>query len=275
MTLSLSIMSDGYCPQLEGLAMRGARFCKMRFASMFALLEHPSRGPVLFDTGYSSRFHEETRRFPGRLYSLLASAHVNLERTAVCQLRSRQINATDVRHIFVSHFHADHIGGLKDFPNARFHCTRAAVESVQNLRGWQAVRHGFLPGLLPMDFYQRIEFVDSAPIVRLPESHRPFSEARDVFGDGSLLSVELPGHATGQAGLFFKDASGRDCLLASDACWLSRAYRENQMPHPLVRILVDWAAYRQTLQELHELHRSNPSLWIIPSHCPEIWEVKQ
>ena len=113
-----------------------------------------------------------------------------------------------------------------------------------------------------------------SPDVQLNQSHQPFSEARDLFGDGSLLSVDLPGHATGQAGLFLKEANGRDCLLAADACWLSRAFRENQMPHPLVRMLVDWSAYRRTLQLLHELHCGNPSLRIIPSHCPEIWEAK-
>ena len=274
MNVPLTLMSDGYCVQLENLALHGAPFRRMRFASMFALLQHPGVGPVLFDTGYTQRFFEETRALPGRFYALITPTHVLSEQAVASQLQARQIAPEEVRHVIISHFHADHVGGLRDFPNARFHCTRAAVDAVRSLRGWRAVRHAFLPGLLPPDFYERVNCVEDAPMVRLPASHQPFKEAWDLLGDGSLLAVELPGHATGQMGLFVTNAAGRDCLLAADACWLGRACRENRLPHPLVRLLVDWIAYRDTLQKLHELHHANPSLWIIPSHCPEIWEAK-
>ncbi|MEI9865339.1 MAG: MBL fold metallo-hydrolase [Limisphaerales bacterium] len=187
------------------------------------------------------------------------------------QLRARGIALESVRHVIISHFHADHIGGLKDFPNAKFHCTRAAFESVKRLSGWRAVKHAFLPGLLPSDFLERAAFTENAPVVPLPASHTPFFEALDLLGDGSLLAVELPGHATGQIGIFLT-AMGRDCLLATDACWLSLQYREFLMPHAVVRLLVDWRAYKITLQKLHQLHRNNPALCIIPTHCAEIWK---
>ena len=35
------------------------------------------------------------------------------------QLQSFGIKTNDINHIIISHFHADHIGGLQDFPNAK------------------------------------------------------------------------------------------------------------------------------------------------------------
>jgi len=37
----------------------------------------------------------------------------------------------------------------------------------------------------------------------------------------------------------------------------------------VTRLLNDWPSYRTTLQRLHDLHRSEPDLKIIPTHCPE------
>ena len=271
MPLELVLMTDGWCEQLEYIACRGGKFRRIRFASMFALIQHPQLGPVIFDTGYTQRFFKETRHFPAKSYRLVTPVQLNEAGDVAMQLRARGIAPEEVRHVIVSHFHADHVGGLKDFPNAKFHCTRAAFDSVKKLFGWLAVKHAFLPGLLPPDFSERATFVEDATAVRLPASHAPFSEARDLLGDGSLLAVELPGHAIGQMGVFLNATNGGDCLLAADACWLSRQYRGFLMPHAIVRLLVDWSAYKITLQKLHQLHRNNPALRIIPTHCAEIW----
>jgi glyoxylase-like metal-dependent hydrolase (beta-lactamase superfamily II) len=265
-------MSDGWCEQLEHLACRGGKFRRLRFASLFALIQHPQRGAILFDTGYTRRFFSETQRFPEKLYRLATPVFLNADGDVAVQLRRRGIAPETVRHVIVSHFHADHIGGLRDFPAATFYCSRAAYAAAQPLRGWRAVRHAFLPGLLPPDFAARAVFAEDLPRVWLPASHAPFSEARDLLGDGSLLAVDLPGHATGQLGVFLKPADGRDALLAADACWLSRQYRENRMPHTLVRLLVNWPEYKNTLQKLHQLHVQNPRLRILPAHCAEIWD---
>ena len=271
MKLKLTLMSDGWCEQLESIACRGGKFRHIHFASMFALIQHPRFGAILFDTGYTARFFNETRHFPEKFYRLMTPVQLNESGDVIAQLRTHGIAPEAVRHVIVSHFHADHIGGLKHFPKAKFLCTRAAFDSVKNLSSWRALKHAFLPGLLPPDFSERAAFTEDAPLVPLPERYAPFSEGRDLLGDGSLLAVELPGHATGQMGIFLTTTDGRDHLLAADACWLSRQYREFLMPHPIVRWLVDWHAYKVTLQKLHQLHRNHPALRIIPTHCGEIW----
>lgn len=270
--VKITLLSDGYCRQLERLSLRGGSWRMIRFEAMFALLEHPVAGPILFDTGYSERFFEETRGWPNCLYRWITPVRLHSSRgSAIQQLAGLGIPVEKVRHIFLSHFHADHLGGLRDFPAAQIHCTRAAWTDVAERRGFAALHRAFLPGLMPEDFLQRARFLEDGPRVLLPGNCSPFQEAYDVLGDGSLLAVELPGHAAGQAGLFLRDQENRLTLLAADGAWSSQAIRELQPPSRVVRFLGDWARLNETLGKLHALHRANPDLRIIPSHCSEIW----
>lgn len=272
--VKLTLMSDGYCRQLERISLRGGSWKIVRFEAMFALMEHPSAGPVLFDCGYSERFFDETRKCPWRFYRWITPVTLHEERgSAARQLAARGIASESVRHVFVSHFHADHIGGLRDFPQAVFYCSRAAWEDVSGRTGLAALRRAFLPGLVPEDFAERVRFLEDCPVVDIADQFPPFVEARDVFGDGSLLAVDLPGHAVGQCGLFCWDESGKPTLLAADGAWSGEAVRSLRPPSRLVRLLGDWRELNRTLTKLHRLHEARPEVRIIPSHCPEIWRA--
>jgi glyoxylase-like metal-dependent hydrolase (beta-lactamase superfamily II) len=250
-----TILSDGWTEAHEAAAISGGSwFKKVRFHATVALLEHPVHGRVLFDTGYSSRFFTETNSWPYRLYRMLTPVTLTEPRGIIEVLRQRGIEPESIKHIIVSHWHADHIGGLRDFPWARLHTHRKAWDSVQGLSGIAALRRAFLPGLVPEDAASRMQWL---------------SEGCDVFGDGSMTVLELPGHAIGQIGVRFVDAAGRAVLLAADACWLSAAYRDLRMPHPITRLMHDWPVYRASLERLHALHRDEPGLLIVPCHCPE------
>lgn len=269
--VKLTLMTDGFCRQLESMSLRGAPWRVVRFEALSALLEHPAAGRVLFDTGYSDRFFQETRHWPARLHRWLTPVRLHSRGSVMRQLAAMGISAGAVRHVFISHFHADHIGGLRDFPEAFIHCSRAAWEDVAGRTGFAALRRAFLPGLIPEDFGRRVRFLEDAAQVSLPDRFSPFTEARDVLGDGSLLAVELPGHAVGQTGLFFRDQEGGPTLLAADGAWSREAIRSLRPPARLVRFLGDWPALNATLEKLHRLHLAHPEVRIIPTHCPEVW----
>ena len=60
----------GQCRHLECIAARGGRLAMIDFPSFCGLIRHPSEGWMLFDTGYSERFFDSTRKFPQKLYQL-------------------------------------------------------------------------------------------------------------------------------------------------------------------------------------------------------------
>lgn len=266
-SLRLALIESGATAQLEGFVLAGAPWRRVRFPSTVGVIEHPTAGVVLFDTGYSERFFSETQRFPERLYRWVTPLTLPAGTDTVSQLRARGIEPEDVRWVIVSHFHADHIGGLRDFPRARFICSQQAYTAVRAMGRLQALRHAVLPGLLPDDFASRCSLLDSggktAALAELPG----FETGWDIFQDGCLVAVPLPGHAPGQIGLVVRTTTAIFFLVA-DACWRFESIAARRPPHPITRLIhEDMPAYRQTIERLADLHAARPDITLVPCHC--------
>ncbi|MEE7548475.1 MBL fold metallo-hydrolase, partial [Xanthomonas sp. Kuri4-1] len=127
---------------------------------------------------------------------------------------------------------------------------------------------GLLPALLPDDFEPRLDFAEQAPARALTGAWRALGEGHDLFGDGSVLAVALPGHVPRQMGLWLRDAEDRELLLCADAVWSAATWRELAWPAWPTRLLLhDWPAYQRTVRHLHTLAQAHPELVILPSHC--------
>lgn len=260
-------MECGHCISKESMMLKGARDQKLKIPVLIALIEHPVHGKILFDTGCSERFYEVTSKWPAKLTALLLPTVVRPEESAKAQLAAKGIAAEDINYIIVSHFHVDHICGLKDFPNARFICSDAALENALSSKGLSSISKGVIPDLLPKDLTQRSWIFDKDKNVSI-KPLEVFNSCFDLFGDDSIRLVALPGHHIGQFGAILKDASGTELFLCADACWLSDSYRENRLPPSIAKLLIsDWKAYKNTIALLHDFHKNCPEIPIIPTHC--------
>ncbi|MDG0794115.1 MBL fold metallo-hydrolase [Cohnella ginsengisoli] len=191
------------------------------------------------------------------------------------QLEKLGIRADEIGTVILSHFHADHIAGARDFPNARFLYPEAAYAPLRRLGPFRSTRAGFLPGLLPDGFADQASPIErTAAWTPLP-GPSPLSGGWDLLGDGSLIAVSLPGHAAGQIGLLLYASEGPTrCLLCADAAWSSLALRENRPPHPAAGIVMDdRRAYRDTFAQLRRWQAADPALVIVPSHCREFFPI--
>jgi glyoxylase-like metal-dependent hydrolase (beta-lactamase superfamily II) len=259
------MLDTGYCLAWESHVLQGGQHRHIACHSLVALLRHPEHGWLLWDTGYAPRMLEVTRRLPFRLYRYATPLCLRPDLAVAAQLQQRGLAARDIRRVLISHFHADHIAGLRDFPAAELIASQVAYDDIASRRGLGALSRAFIPELLPEDFSSRATLLsafEGSPLPALGPTH-------DLFGDGSLLLVSLPGHARGQMGLLAQTERGR-ILFAADGCWLRRSVRECRSPSPLTNLIVDDPrAVHTTIEKLHAFAKACPDVILVPSHCPE------
>jgi glyoxylase-like metal-dependent hydrolase (beta-lactamase superfamily II) len=264
MNVKYTLKQAGYCEASEHHVLSGKKKKQIRFYATFGHIEHPEHGHILFDTGYTHRFFEETKKFPFNLYAKATPAYLKPEEEAKNQLKAKGIHPEEVQYIIISHFHADHISGLRDFPNATFICSTAAYNEVKGKRGIAAVRRAFVPTLMPKNFEQRVRFID---FIASSQSLEHLGASVDLFEDGSILLFSCPGHAAGQIGALLQ-TENTPILLAADAAWVTENYTTMHLPMQVVRIFFDsWKDFKTSLQNIHLFHKANPEVPIIPCHC--------
>ncbi len=245
----------GHCTHPSCMALKGSGLASRCFPSRAYLIE-TSRGLYLWDTGYAEHFRAATARGVFRLYPWITPVSFEPHESLSGQLRDHGIRPEEIDTLILSHFHADHIAGMRDFPQARLLSAAPGWDAVRRLSGLSAVRQGFVPGLLPSDIEARLEFVERWPLSALPATLAPFMLARDITGTGELMVVDLPGHVAGHLGAFVAGDEGW-ILLASDAAWLADSYRQLRGPSELSFLIQhNRRAYYATLRRLHALHES-------------------
>jgi glyoxylase-like metal-dependent hydrolase (beta-lactamase superfamily II) len=260
--MNLRLLHCGSCTFPDFLLRRGGGFRMRRFPALVAHLEHPRHGHLLFDTGYSTHFHRATRRVPEIFYALTTPVRFDAAESAASQLAELGIDPAGIRTIILSHLHADHVAGLRDFPAARFVLAGEALAPLLLRSRLSALRQGFLPALLPEGFVDRCDAVDTF----VPHPRYSGILHHDLFGDGSLSLVPLPGHAPGHCGLLIDDDE-HPVFLVADACWLLDELDPSFRRHPVAsRILHDATAYDRTHDLLRQLRRDHPRLALIPCH---------
>ncbi len=280
--LNLRFLNGGYCLQFERLT--GVKSLRVRrFQAVFLHFKHPLHGECLIDTGYGPANWQQLRRLPWCLMWPLTPIPFGQRFATGAHLSPLGIDPAAIQLIFVSHFHPDHIGGASLFPAARFVYREQSFRELMSLPTRQQLREGFIPGLLPTDFADRGLPIDENQFA-VQAALAPEFRSLDYFGDGSLVWLDLPGHALGHSGFLLKSGAGQphsasdSVLYTSDAFWDRRALvgsslseRSENSPRRLPWIarqaIHNYADYQQTQQRLLRLS-ATLAVQPLACHCP-------
>lgn len=197
-----------------------------------ALLRHKS-GNVLFDTGCHPSIAVDAEPRWGKLASIMVPIG-GAQDNVVDQLRCTGLGPNDVDVVVCSHLHPDHCGCNTLFPRATVLCQRVEIEAA---RRDGAVAQGYLP----------VEF--DRDMTALDGEH-------DVFGDGRIVLLPMPGHTPGM--MCAAVALDRDgaFLLASDAVSVMASLDQDYAP----RNTVDVPAQMRTLAEIRRLRDAGSTI---------------
>lgn len=193
-------LMDGRTP---GVLSRGKLCCH-------CLAIETSAGLVLVDTGFGLQDVANPKRLSAFFLALLAP-EFRAEMTAVRQIERLGFQASDVRHIVLTHLDFDHAGGLDDFPHARVHMLQQERDEALAQRTWLD-RQRFRP----QQWGTRPNWV-AYPAAQ-GERWFGFGAVRDLQGlPPEILLVPLAGHTHGHAGVAVASEDGNWHLLAGDA----------------------------------------------------------
>lgn len=133
--------------------------------------------------------------------------------TLVEQLAQLGIKPEQIGRIAVSHLHFDHIGQAASFPGATLLIGGGDWTELTNT----TPREGVNPAPL-------IHWVSGKGKVE------PVLGDRDVFGDGSVRMIDLPGHTPGHHGLMVKLKNKGNVLLSGDQAHFTENYASEGVP---------------------------------------------
>lgn len=261
--IHIDFFTTGYCTAKNSHVHKGEKPFITKFEALCALIDHPSLGKILFDTGYSNRFFDVTKKYPYRLYALATPVFHFEKQSCVNQLQQLGVKTEDIAHVVVSHFHADHICGLSDFHKNNFWCSEIGLNHFKSKNALAGVSAGYLKPLLPDKFCAQHPEKELRKITLGKFNAWQWKE--------DILFVDLPGHCRGQIGLFLRNTNLGDVFLVADAAWSSRAFKERIYPSRIVSFFVDnYKTLTQTIDNLHSFHTDNLDVKIIPTHCNEV-----
>ncbi|MEO7411442.1 MAG: N-acyl homoserine lactonase family protein [Sphingomicrobium sp.] len=153
---------------------------------------------LLWDTGFPAALKGKSTD--------MGALIVGVDRTIPEQLADLGLKPSDIGVVGISHMHGDHTGQAADFPNAKLLIGKKDLEATKGPKDpfgpWRAAG-------------AKIQPMEGGDV--------------DVFGDGGVIALNLPGHTPGHMALLVKLASG-NVLLSGDLYHSSMARQLKGVP---------------------------------------------
>lgn len=209
-----------------------------------ALIRH-KQGNVLFDTGCHPSVVEHGEERWGSLMKVMTPV-MGAQDTLLPNLACVGINPDDIDVVVNSHFHPDHCGCNEFFRKATI---IAHTKEIEAAKAPGAETAGYLRA--DWDHGQKADAVDGE---------------RDLFGDGKLVLIPLPGHTPGTLGASVNLDRDGSFLLVSDAVSL----RANLDADTVPRNTWNAEALLKSFAEIRRVEKSGAT--IVCGHDDAQWK---
>lgn len=136
-----------------------------------------------------------------------------LAATLPAQLEKIGVKPADIATVGISHYHFDHVGQAADFPKAKLLMGNADLDAVKS----DPPPFGAAPDLL-------VPWLkNGAPVEAVVGD-------KDIYGDGSVTMLSMPGHTPGSYALLVRLAKAGPVLLSGDIVHFEEQFKNEGVP---------------------------------------------
>jgi glyoxylase-like metal-dependent hydrolase (beta-lactamase superfamily II) len=220
----------------------------------FHALRHPTQGLFIVDTGVERAFVKDPEHaVVSGFVAKAAKVNTMVVKVDLASWLERQ--SEPLAGVLLTHMHLDHILGMRDVPRG-----------TPIFTGPGEARAGAALNLFTRPITDRA-FEGHAPIAEWqfqPDPEERFAGVVDVFGDGSLWALHVPGHTPGSTAYLARTPQG-PVLLAGDACHTAWGWEHGVEPGSFSS---DRPRSAESLQNLEALVKRHPRIDVRLGHQP-------
>lgn len=179
------------------------------------LIEHP-HGLILIDTGWNKLVRQSNWKELGPQVQI-NTGYLPMGWSVDERLAALGYKPSDIDYLLLSHLHCDHVSGLKQVKDAKNIFVSEPELKIANKLPMVYLPHEWKGVNLQTYQYDHTDI-------------GPFNESFDLFGDGSIVQIHTPGHASGMSATRIQGSDGKFVLLAADTGYSSMSWEKMLTP---------------------------------------------
>ena len=228
-------------------------------------IEHP-KGKILVDTAWSRRMSpdgvEDKQAQIGELGYFLYRINQGFTpkgQTVDEQLKAMGVNTVDLDYVLLTHLDCDHACGLHQVADAK-----RILVSEEEMK--------YANRVLPTHFDNIVRYKKrwwkNVPMTLFAYNGKegPFGRSFDLFGDGTVQLINIPGHCAGLSAVKITGKEGKYVLLDADGAYSAKNWEEMISSG----IAANRADQKKSLEWIREMSMSDKCVESLATHDPAV-----
>ena len=224
------------------------------------LIEHP-KGLILVDTGWHRDMSPEgvydkqaqIKSLGSRILYNVNQGRIPLGEAVDEQLEAMGLKPSDLDYVLLTHLDCDHANGLRAVKDAKH--ILCAPEEITCAKKNAAIRY-------KKKWWKDVDL----QTFEWNGTEGPARKSFDLFGDGSIVMVNIPGHCDGLCAVKVANAEGRYVLLFADGGYATKSWKEMITSG----VALDKEKQKQSLQWIREQSMSPNCIESLATHDTDI-----
>jgi glyoxylase-like metal-dependent hydrolase (beta-lactamase superfamily II) len=213
----------------------------------FHAIRHPKLGLYIVDTGVERALRDDPKHaaMSGVAAQFLGVDKVHVRTDTRTWLEAQR---EPLRGVFLTHLHLDHVSGMRDVPDD------ALVYTGPDESHEQGFLNAFVRGPIDAALAGKTELKEWQP--------GSGDNVVDIFGDGSVWAIPVPGHTAGSTAYLARTTTG-PVLFTGDACHTAWGWEHGVEPG---WFSADRPRSAESLARLRALVARHPRIDVRPGH---------